>query len=204
MRKYLTLFVLLTTTLFSSPYVRTIDSISYKSQGGSTLVLIQLSDSSSWKWTPDAYSENLLRKWQKGDQIVIKTVNHPGFILQNLASPLYTPTVCLSYNSYNLYPYIEEIDLREDHITLSDGSKWELVYDFNKRTLVHWSVGDRIIPVVGEADNQELINLDIPFDNRCQVERSIQIIACEPPPTEWLLPLEEEENGKNVETFEEI
>ena len=49
------------------------------------------------------------------------------------------------------------------------------MYDFNKRTLYHWALGDRIVPVKGMHENFELINLDIPQENRCQIERFIEV-----------------------------
>lgn len=153
---------------------RTVESISYRSYQGATIALVTLTDQSTWKWIPDLYSENYLRKWKEGDEIIIRVTNHPGFALQNLNQPHYTPIVALSFHSYLLYPYIANYE--DGVIELSDGSQWDLIYDFNKRTLCHWSIGDRIIPVQGIQNNFELINLDIPYENRCQIERFIEVI----------------------------
>jgi len=155
--------------------IKKLDSITYRSQIGTTIALIKLSDDSVWKWIPDAYSENLLRKWSEGDEVIVSVVNHPGFILQNLSKPHYIPTVALSFNSYPLFPCIENFSENNTVIELSDGSKWELLYDFNKRTLFHWSVNDRVIPVKGMHDYFQLINLDIPHENRCLIERNVQV-----------------------------
>lgn len=152
---------------------RTIESISYHSQGGKTLVLINLSDNSVWKWSPDFYSENMLRKWQTGDEILIHANYKPGFILKNLQNSYYSPQVCLTFNSYLLYPFIESI--KGKTIYLSDGSIWEYIFEFNRRTLRYWQIGDRIIPVLGEVENFQLINMDVPFDNRSQIERYIEV-----------------------------
>ena len=86
---------------------RRIDSIDYRSQQAMTIALIKLSDGSIWKWLPDAYSENLLRKWSQGDEIIIRVFNQPGFVLQNLSKPHYLPTVALTFNSYLLFPLCE-------------------------------------------------------------------------------------------------
>jgi len=185
---------MLTTLLFFSTFLkaddsflRTIDSITYRSQMGATVALIKLSDESIWKWMPDMYSENLLRTWSEGDEILIRACNHPGLSLQNLSRPHYCPLVALSFHSYPLFPTIESID--DTTLLLSDGTEWEIEFDFNKRTLNYWSVGDRIIPVRGIHRNLELINLDIPYENKAQVERSIQttqLFSLEPisPPIE--------------------
>ncbi len=171
------LFLLLTTLLTAAiPIERKLQSVDYRAQSGSTIVLITLNDGSIWKWTPDHFSENLLRKWTEGDPILIQAVNQPGFLLQNLAKPLYTPNVALSFNSYPLYPSIKEYNSDIDLITLSDGTQWVLVFDFNKRTLHHWAQEDRIVPVKGANNNYELINLDVPFDNRCQIERFVEVL----------------------------
>lgn len=170
------IFLFLTSFLSAQdPVTRTLDSIAYRSQLGSTVGLIKLSDGSIWKWSPDTYSENLLRKWAEGDEIVIRAINQPGFILQNLKKPHFSPTVALSFNSYPLFPYIEQFDEESKVILLSDGSLWELLYDFNIRTLVHWAIGDRIIAVRGASTNFELINLDIPYEKRNPIERNVQV-----------------------------
>lgn len=177
MKKILIALLLLTSLLSAQePLERQLQSIDYRTQGGTTIVLITLSDGSIWKWTPDIYSENLLRKWAEGDPIIIQAVNHPGFILQNLSKPHYEPPVALSFNSYLLFPSIVSYEKDLDLITLSDGSQWELVYDFNKRTLYHWELSDRIIPVQGVHNNFELINIDVPFENRSQIERCIEVL----------------------------
>lgn len=168
----------------ASPVERTLQSIDYRTSGGNTVVLITLSDGSIWKWIPDNFSENLLRKWAEGDPIIIQAVNHPGFLLQNLARPLFIPTVALSFNSYPLYPSIKDYNSKLDLITLSDGSQWVLVFDFNKRTLHHWAQDDRVVPVKGIGNNFELINLDIPYDNRSQIERIIEVFPYEPQESE--------------------
>ncbi|MBS0629244.1 MAG: hypothetical protein JSS30_03350 [Verrucomicrobia bacterium] len=171
------LLLLLTTLLTAAtPIERNLQSIDYRTQAGATIVLITLTDGSIWKWTPDHFSENLLRKWTEGDPIIIQAVNHPGFLLQNLSKPLYTPTVALSFNSYPLYPSIKDYDSTQDIITLSDDSQWVLLFDFNKRTLHHWAKDDRVIPVKGANNNYELINLDVPFDNRSQIERFVVVL----------------------------
>jgi hypothetical protein len=157
---------------------RTLASISYRSLNGSTVALITLTDQSTWKWIPDLYSENLLRKWKEGDPIIVSVTNHPGFALQNTSQPHYMPIVALSFHSYLLYPYI--VGYEDEVIELSDGTQWDLIYDFNKRTLCHWSFGDRIIPVQGSQNNFELINLDIPYENRCQIERFVEVIPYDP------------------------
>lgn len=74
--KHFLLTLLLSTHLFSA-HTRTIESISYRSNQGATIALIQLTDGSVWKWSPDLYSENLLRRWNEGDQILIQAINHP-------------------------------------------------------------------------------------------------------------------------------
>lgn len=182
MKNWLLFFLFLTLQLQAEdPLYRTIESISYRSQQGNTIALIKLSDDSVWKWIPDTYSENLLRKWAYGDPVVIKTTNHPGFILHNLTHPVYSPTVSLTFNSYLLFPSLEQFDLENRLLTLSDGTEWEILFDFNKRTLHHWATGDRIIPVEGEHGNFELINLDIPHQNRAQIERNIQVGPLAPP-----------------------
>lgn len=177
MKKILITLLLLTSLLSADvPLERHLQSIDYRTQAGTTIVLITLSDGSIWKWTPDIYSENLLRKWTEGDPIIIQAVNHPGFILQNLSKPHYEPPVALSFNSYLLFPSIVSYEKDLDLIILSDGSQWELVYDFNKRTLYHWELSDRIIPVKGVHNNFELINIDVPFENRSQIERCIEVL----------------------------
>jgi len=179
MKKILILFALALLTA-ACPIDRTLESIDYRTQAGNTIVLITLSDGSVWKWSPDHFSENLLRKWTAGDPIIVQAVNHPGFLLQNLTNPLYIPTVALSFNSYPLYPSIKNYDCIQDIITLSDGTKWVLVFDFNKRTLHHWAQEDRIVPVKGISNNYELINLDVPFDNRSQIERVVEVFPYVP------------------------
>jgi len=175
--KRILFFFIFITTLQAQPIVkRTIESITYRSQVGSLVCSIKLSDGSTWKWIPDIYSENLLRKWSEEDEVIIRIHNnHPGFLLHNLSKPHYTPTVALNFNSYSLFPYITKLLCEDYLVELSDGSKWEVVYDFNKRTLCHWAVGDRIICVQGIHDDFELINLDIPCENRCQIERNMQV-----------------------------
>jgi len=162
---------------------RTIESITYHSQSGQTIALIKLSDGSVWKWSPDFYSENLLRKWQEGDEILIQANCNPGLTLFNLKRPHYSPQVALTFNSYLIFPSIESVDGYT--IYLSDGSEWEFLYDFNKRTLRHWALDDRIIPVRGAGENFQLINIDIPYDNRAQIERFIEVA----PKTPECLPL---------------
>lgn len=184
MKKFFALLLLIAPLTAQVPLERTVQSIDYRSQSGATVVLITLSDGSIWKWLPDPYSENLLRKWTAGDPIIIQAVNHPGFFLQNLTKPLYIPPVALSFNSYLLFPSIENYEKELDRITLSDGSQWELVYDFNKRTLYHWAKEDRIIPVKGIHNNYELINIDVPFENRGQIERCIEVLPVTPTETE--------------------
>lgn len=181
-------FLCLLLLLFQTALIgqdRTLESISYRSQAGNTIALIKLSDQSLWKWTPDAFSENLLRKWAPGDPIVIKTINHPGFVLENLACPHYTPIVSLTFNSYLLFPQLNGFDPMTSQIKLSDGSTWELAFHFHQRTLYHWSEGDRIILAHGEHGCCELLNLDIPYPNKSQIERSVQVescpISCSPP-----------------------
>ena len=215
-RNILLLFILLIHPLFTADsYIRKIESISYRSQNGNTIALIKLTDDSVWKWMPDSYSEHLLRTWEDGDEIVIKVINHPGFLLQNLAKPLYTPIVALTFNSYSLFPTIKTVDLENNLIVLSDGSNWQLQYDFNKRTLHYWRVGQRIIPVRGVHDTLELISLDIPHGNPCQIERSIPIgsaILSDKQPSlaleQTIFPREgaylQEDHSKLLESFEKI
>jgi len=188
--KYLILFILFSSLVFASE--REIETITYRSQAGTTIALIQLNDGSIWKWSPDLYSENFLRRWEEGDKVLVQAINHPGFGLKNLSKPHYTPIVSLSFNSYTLYPTVENCDDSYGVLELSDGTKWEILYDFNIRTLHHWSSGDRIIAVKGIQDNFELINLDIPHENRCQIERfmevtPIQSSLCKEPVEEEIL-----------------
>lgn len=159
---------------------RKIVSISYRSNNqGDTVALIQLSDGSVWKWAPDFYSENLLRCWDKGDEVLIQAINHPGYGMKNLSKPHYNPIVTLTFNSYPLYPTIVATDTQNGMIELSDKTKWNILYDFNKRTLVYWAAGDRILAVKGVQNNFELINLDIPYENRCQIERFMEVCPSE-------------------------
>lgn len=174
------LFLLTICTFFANASTRKIESISYRSNQGATVVLIQLTDGSVWKWCPDLYSENLLRRWSEGDEILIQAINHPGFGLKNLNKPYYNPIVALTFNSYLLYPSVTSIDNCYGVIELSDGNKWQILYDFNKRTLLHWSKGDRIITVRGIQNNYELINLDIPHENRSQIERVMEVAPFDP------------------------
>lgn len=153
---------------------RYIESITYHSQHGDTLVLIELTDRSIWKWSPDFYSENLLRNWQKGDEVLIHATCQPGLLLQNRKHPHYMPRVALSFQSYLLFPSIDSVN--QETIYLSDGSSWAYLYDFNKRTLRHWALGDRIVPVRGLRENFQLINLDIPHDTRTEIERFIEVL----------------------------
>lgn len=200
MKKLLILTLVLSLKLYSDDsLVRTIESISYRSQQGNTIALIELSDTSVWKWIPDTYSENLLRKWEHGDEVIVKTINHPGFILQNLSKPLYSPTVSLTFNSYLIFPSIENYDEKNYSLNLSDGTQWNLVFDFNQRTLHHWSYGDRIIPVQEENGVFELINLDIPHENRTKIERSVQVNL-----TPQMFATIEEKNLPSLETHEEM
>ncbi|NGX37429.1 MAG: hypothetical protein K1000chlam2_00585 [Chlamydiae bacterium] len=180
--KMLALLLILLTSIVSAEnkLARKIESISYRSQLGATVALITLTDGSVWKWTPDTYSENLLRKWTEGDEVTIRVIHHPGFVLQNLTKPHYTPTVALTFNSYLLFPSLAKCYNGDGIIELSDGSKWELLYDFNLRTLHHWTLGDRIIPVKGSQGNFELINLDIPFESRSCIERYIEVFPHSP------------------------
>lgn len=171
--KYLTLILFFSSVIFAND--REIESITYRSQAGATVALIQLNDGSVWKWSPDLYSENLLRRWEEGDKVLIQAINHPGFGLKNLSKPHYTPIVSLSFNSYPLYPTVEKCDNSYGVLELSDGTQWEILYDFNIRTLHHWTPGDRIIAVKGIQDNFELINLDIPHENRGQIERFMEV-----------------------------
>ena len=181
MNYLLALFIFLSSFLRAEiPIERTLEEIDYRSRSGETIALIKLSDGSIWKWTPDFYSENFLRKWTKGDPIIVQTVNHPGFILQNLSHPHYTPAVALSFQSYLLFPSIKGYETQHDIVTLSDGSEWQLIYDFNKRTLYHWSIDDRIIPVKGVHENYELVNIDVPYENRSQIERCIEVLPLSP------------------------
>jgi len=176
--KHLAFFLLSIFTMTLSAdceFERTVESISYNAQTGNTVGQIKLSDGSTWKWTPDAYSENLLRKWTEGDQIIIRMGNHPGFILQNLQRPHYMPVVSLNFDSYLIFPCIESLGDMGKSIALSDGSEWELVYDFDLRSLTQWAIGDRVIPMKGFQETFELINLDIPFENHRFVERNIQV-----------------------------
>lgn len=157
---------------------RYIDSITYHSQQGATIALIKLSDESVWKWSPDFYSENQLRRWQEGDEITILTDCHPGLRLQNRSHPHYLPHVALTFNSYLLFPSL--IEVNKERILLSDGTVWEYVYEFNRRTLRNWELGDRIIPVKGVKENFQLINIDIPYDNQIQIERYIEVEPISP------------------------
>lgn len=161
---------------------RSVESITYHSQSGQTIALIKLTDESVWKWSPDFYSENMLRKWQQGDEILVQANCKPGLLLKNLHHPHYIPQVALTFNSYLVFPSIESIE--NETIFLSDGSVWEFLFEFNRRTLRHWSIGDRIIPVRGEIENFQLINIDIPFDNRAKIERYIEVL----PKSEACLP----------------
>jgi hypothetical protein len=172
--KYLTLLFLLPILLIASE--RKLESISYRSQAGTTIALIELDDGSIWKWTPDSFSENLLRRWETGDRILIEAINHQGFGLHNLDRPHYIPTVSLNFNSYLLYPTLRKADGAFGTLELSDGTKWEVLYDFNLRTLQHWTSGDRIIAVEGLQGNFELLNLDIPHGNRGQIERYMEVL----------------------------
>ncbi len=177
MKNFLLLLILFAAPLTAAkPVEKKLDSISYRSQAGATVALITLSDESVWKWTPDIYSENLLRKWTKGDTIIIQVGNHPGFLLENPSTPHYTPLVALSFSSYPLYPTLKKYDKQSSSIELSDGSQWVLLHSFNKRTLHHWAEEDQIIPVKGTHGNYELINLDIPYENRSQIERCIEVV----------------------------
>jgi len=193
MKLLLILFTFCSFVFANSPERRTIESISYRSRSGATVALIELSDGSVWKWLPDDYSENLLRRWKEGDEIIIQALNHPGFALKNLAKNHYTPTVALTYNSYPLFPTVRMSDSCNGVIDLSDGTRWQILYDFNKRTLHHWEPGDRIITVLGLQNNFELINLDIPYENRGKIERVMEVIAYDP---NAILPecVDEEEN----------
>ncbi|MDN3505754.1 MAG: hypothetical protein P0S96_00805 [Simkaniaceae bacterium] len=188
--KYLAFFLCVLSSL--SAFDREIESITYRSQAGATISLIQLNDGSVWKWSPDLYSENLLRRWEVGDRVLIQAINHPGFGLKNLDKPHYTPIVSLSFNSYPLYPTVKKCDNSYGVLELSDGTKWEILYDFNIRTLHHWTTGDRIIAVKGIQDNFELINLDIPHENRGQIERFMEVTPtpsslCQEPVKEEIL-----------------
>ena len=177
MKTLLAIFLFLTSILTAETNLtRKIESINYRSQVGSTIALITLTDGSVWKWTPDIFSENLLRKWTEGDEVTIRVINHPGYILQNLSKPHYTPTVALTFNSYQLFPSLAKCENGDGIIELSDGSQWELIYDFNLRTLHYWAIGDRIIPVKGSQGNFALINLAIPFETRCYIERYIEVL----------------------------
>ncbi len=172
----LLLFLLSVTTLQANDLlIRKIDNISYRSLNGATIGLIKLTDGSVWKWLPDMYSETLLRNWAEGDKIVIEVANCPGFILNNLSKPHFSPMVALSFNSYTIFPAISRYDKENNSIVLNDGSKWELIDGFNKRTLYHWTAGDRVIPVRGPYENYQLINLDIPFENQAQIERHVEV-----------------------------
>lgn len=181
--KYLALFLTLALPLFSFqltcpvdvPETRVLEKITYKEVSDGVRAEIRLSDGSVWKWTPLPYDENLLRKWMKGDEIFIKTLNHPGIALQNLKQPHYIPIVSISFDSYTMYPFIEEIGEECRSLILCDGSEWEPIFGFNVRTLHYWSLGDRVIPVRGLNGEYELINLDIPHENRGQIERTIQV-----------------------------
>jgi len=175
--KYITYLLLLTTALFSNE--REVESITYRSQSGATIALIHLTDGSVWKWIPDTYSENLLRCWRAGDPVIIQSINHQGLGLKNLYRPHYVPIVSLSFNSYPLYPTIRSADPVKGYLELSDGTKWELLYDFNLRALHYWTRGDRIIAVEGVQKNFELINLDIPYENACQIERFVHVAPAE-------------------------
>lgn len=177
MKKFIPLLLL--TLSLQALQSRSIESIKYHSQQGSTIALINLSDGSTWKWLPDFYSENLIRTWREGDEVTISVGNQPGFLLKNLSKPLYEPTVALSFTSYTLFPSIEYIE--EETISLSDGSHWKYIFDFNKRTLRYWKQGDRIIPVEGSNKNFVLINLDIPHGNRGQIERQIDVLPSQNP-----------------------
>lgn len=154
---------------------RKIDSIIYRSQGIDMIATIKLSDESMWTWVPDPCSVNLLRTWKAGDEIIIELGNHPGFILHNISKPRYQPIVSLCFQSYNLFPSITKLALDGTFIELSDESSWQLLYEFNLRTLKYWSEGDHIIVTKGIRDNYELINLDISCNNRLCIERSIQV-----------------------------
>lgn len=174
--KYLLFVVFFVTTIFGfSNTIRKIESINYRAQGGEIIASIKLSDGSIWIWTPDTFSSNLLRSWKEGDEVTISTSNHPGYVLYNLSKPRYQPTVSLSFQSYTLFPYITNISPDRTIIELNDGSSWRLLYEFNLRTTYHWSRGDRMITTKGTRQNYELINLDIPFENRLSIERSIQV-----------------------------
>jgi len=169
------LFIILTTTFFAAPLQRNIEDIAYRSHNGATICLIKLSDGSVWKWTPDAFSENFLRTWNNGDPILIEAVNQPGFILHNLAKPHYSPQVALTFSSYTVYPSLRSYTATDLFVELDDGSTWELLDTYNKRTLTQWAQGDRIIPVKGSHDSYQLINLDIPYENRSHIERHIEV-----------------------------
>lgn len=176
--KWITLFFLFFALSLhaSSISKRTIEKIDYRTQSGSTIVLIKLSDGSTWKWMPDKFSENFLRSWSSGDQVIIGVSNQPGFTLQNISNIRYIPTVVLTFNSYTIYPQISQLNETKKLVELSDGSKWRLLYDFNLRELSRWALGDRVIPVSGIKDNFELINIDIPHQNNSQMNRHLQFI----------------------------
>lgn len=184
--KYFLFLISVSCSLLAAPKVnqeailiattRKIVSITYRSNAqGDTVGLLQLTDGSIWKWVPDAYSENLLRCWDKGDEVLIQAINHPGYGIKNLSKPHYSPVVTLSFNSYPLYPTIVASDTQNGVIELSDKTRWNILYDFNKRTLFHWAVGDRVLAVKGVQNNFELINLDIPYENRAQIERFMEV-----------------------------
>jgi hypothetical protein len=168
----ITLSLIIDAKIACSP--RLIESVTYHRQSGQTIAFIKLTDESIWKWSPDFYSENMLRKWQQGDEILIQANCKPGLLLKNLHQPHYIPQVALTFDSYLVFPSIESIENKT--ISLSDGSVWELLFEFNRRTLRHWSIGDRIIPVRGEIENFQLIDIDIPFDNRAKIERYIEVL----------------------------
>lgn len=179
--KRLFLFLFLFTSLLKADsLVRTIKELRYEFDSAHSQVLISLSDGSVWHWYPELYTETLLSNWEKGDEVTIHASQHAGFVLHNLSKTHYTPRVALDYECCTLFPTIEKIERDGFILELSDGSRWELVYDFSRKSFLHWQEGDRVIPVKGNLENFELINLNIPYDSRPFIERALQVEQIKP------------------------
>lgn len=171
MKKAFFLILILTSFVYAKqielvPYIHTIKDIQYKEDGALVFVLIELSNGSVWKWIPAEYSEHLLRKWEKGDEVWLRDSDHPGFMLYNPSKPRFSPLVTLVTKSQSHLLEIDELATDGSFLVLSDGSNWRLQYDFQNVIMRQWQIGDLIFPTKYGREDYELINLDIPHDPR--------------------------------------
>jgi hypothetical protein len=179
MKTITTLLLLLCCQLSADPMCKKVDSIKYTRDQGNLMATILLDDGTAWRWTPDVYSEGLLHEWRLGDEVVVQTIEHPGFVLHNLIHSRYAPIVALRLECLKELPTIATIE--GGVVTLSDKTTWQPAYASQELFLNFWRAGDRILITKSLGMDRELINMNIPYSSRNVDMRALAVWPYTPP-----------------------